>query len=113
VPDLFGFFGHRQFRNDAVYRQGRVITSGRIRRAVDNGSAFGRDAAFGIWLALQPNECNDVCAGGCDLDFLRHGLKRDRSDVARIASGASNHICTPATPFTRSCQVGGELSGRA
>jgi hypothetical protein len=40
-----------------------------------------------VWLAQQPkNKCNDGCAGGSDLDFFRHGLKRDRSDVARLAS---------------------------
>jgi RIO kinase 1 len=44
---------HRQFRNDAVYRQGRVITSGRVRRAVDNGSEFGKKGAFGMWVGTE------------------------------------------------------------
>ena len=44
---------HRQFRNDAIYRQGRVIVSGRTRRAVANGSEFGKQAAFGMWVGTE------------------------------------------------------------
>ncbi len=36
------------------------------------------------WPPPQSDKCNDGCAGGYDLDFFRHGLKRDRSDVVRI-----------------------------
>jgi RIO kinase 1 len=44
---------HRQFRNDAVYREGRVIVSGRVRRAVENGSAFGKQMSFGMWVGRE------------------------------------------------------------
>lgn len=40
---------HRHFRDDSAYTDGRVILSGRVRRAVSNGSAFGREAAAGMW----------------------------------------------------------------
>ena len=58
---------HRQFHNDAVYRQGRVITSGRIRRAVDNGSAFGKQAAFGMWVGTEWANLRSLYAAGLDV----------------------------------------------
>lgn len=41
---------HRGFRNDAVYRQGRMARNTRVRRAVESASAFGQEAAFAMWL---------------------------------------------------------------
>ena len=58
---------HRQFRNDAVYRQGRVITSGRVRRAVDNGSEFGKQAAFGMWVGTEWDNLRSLHAAGLDV----------------------------------------------
>jgi RIO kinase 1 len=58
---------HRQFRNDAVYRQGRVIVSGRTRRAVDNGSAFGKQAAFGMWVGMEWGHLRELHAAHLDV----------------------------------------------
>lgn len=43
----------RSFRDDAVYRNGRVIGPGRIRRAVKNRTAFGREVAQHLWVAAE------------------------------------------------------------
>jgi RIO kinase 1 len=39
----------RGFKNDAVYKQGRVITKHRERRAVQNKTRFGRDLDSSMW----------------------------------------------------------------
>jgi RIO kinase 1 len=52
---------HRQFHNDATYRQGRVITSGRVRRAVQNGSAFG------MWVGTEWGHLRELHAAGLDV----------------------------------------------
>jgi RIO kinase 1 len=41
---------HRSFKNDSVYRQGRVILNGHDARAVKKKTDFGREAAFGMWV---------------------------------------------------------------
>ncbi len=41
---------HRGFKNDAVYQEGRVITNGQVRRAVQTKSRFGREVQFGMWV---------------------------------------------------------------
>ncbi|HEY7116779.1 MAG TPA: RIO1 family regulatory kinase/ATPase [Tepidisphaeraceae bacterium] len=43
----------RSFRNDAVYRDGRVITNARVRRALANHSDFGRTVAQHLWTAAE------------------------------------------------------------
>ena len=43
----------RSFRNAAAYQNGRVITNGRIRRAVVNGSEFGREVEQYLWIAAE------------------------------------------------------------
>ena len=58
---------HRQFRNDAVYRQGRVITSGRVRRAVNNGSDFGKEAACGMWVGMEWAHLSQLHTAGLDV----------------------------------------------
>ena len=40
----------RNFKNDAVYLEGRVITNKRDQRAVQNKSRFGRQVQFGMWV---------------------------------------------------------------
>src|SRR5579883_654921 len=40
----------RNFKNDAIYQEGRVITNGQVRRAVQNKSRFGREVQFGMWV---------------------------------------------------------------
>jgi len=41
--------GRRDFRNDAVYKDGRVITKGRERRAMQKKTRFGREIDHGWW----------------------------------------------------------------
>src|SRR5262245_2900745 len=40
----------RNFRNDSVYQQGRVILSSRGRRAYKNRTDFGREVQYGLWV---------------------------------------------------------------
>lgn len=44
---------HRSFRNDSVYQQGRVILSGRVKRAVEKGTAMGRKAQSALWIGHE------------------------------------------------------------
>jgi RIO kinase 1 len=41
---------HRSFKNDSLYRQGRVILNGHDARAVKKKTGFGREAAFAMWV---------------------------------------------------------------
>ena len=43
----------RAFRNDAAYRDGRVIGNPRTRRAVANRTEFGREVAQHLWTAAE------------------------------------------------------------
>ena len=43
----------RSFRSKGAYEHGRVITSGRVRRAVNNGSEFGRKVEQHLWVAAE------------------------------------------------------------
>jgi len=43
----------RGFRNDAVYRQGRVIRDERLRRACRNKSRTGRSVQFNMWVSSE------------------------------------------------------------
>ncbi len=45
----------RRFRNDAMYVQGRLhmARAGRAKRAVDSGTAFGRQVQYATWLAQE------------------------------------------------------------
>jgi len=43
----------RNFRNDTVYQQGRVILSSRGRRAYAKGTEFGRKVQYGQWVAAE------------------------------------------------------------
>jgi RIO kinase 1 len=43
----------RSFRNDQAYQDGRVIGSGRVRRAVANRSEFGREVQQHLWIAAE------------------------------------------------------------
>lgn len=58
---------HRQFRADTAYRAGRVILSGRVRRAVNNGSDFGREAAFAMWHTHEAIYLRELHAAGVDV----------------------------------------------
>lgn len=44
---------HRHFHNNTMYNAGKVILSGRVRRAVQNRSEFGKQAALGMWVHTE------------------------------------------------------------
>jgi RIO kinase 1 len=58
---------HRHFRNDSAYRQGRVILSGRVRRAVNARSEFGKQAAFGMWYSMEAGYLRELHAANIDV----------------------------------------------
>src|SRR4051794_17237749 len=43
----------RNFRNDAIYQQGRVIVNRRTRVAFEKGTAFGREVQQGRWVGTE------------------------------------------------------------
>jgi RIO kinase 1 len=43
----------RNFRNDSVYQQGRVILNARSRRAYEKGTDFGRKVQYGRWVGSE------------------------------------------------------------
>lgn len=43
----------RSFRNEAAYRDGRVITSPRVRRAVEAKTGFGREVLQYLWVSAE------------------------------------------------------------
>ena len=58
---------HRGFKNDAIYQEGRVITNGRVRRAVQNKSRFGRQAQFGMWVNHEFDVLTTLYRAGADI----------------------------------------------
>ena len=58
---------HRSFKNDQLYRQGKVILSGRIRRALANKSEFGRLAQLGTWINYEWEALNHLHEIGADV----------------------------------------------
>jgi RIO kinase 1 len=68
----------RDFKNDAIYREGRVIMNGHDRRAAQKKTAWGREFQFASWI-------------GHEYDTLRtlHGLG---ADVPRPISRSGNAI---------------------
>lgn len=58
---------HRGFKNDAVYQEGRVITNGQIRRAVQNKSHFGRQMQFGMWVNHEFEVLTALSRAGADI----------------------------------------------
>jgi len=57
---------HRGFKNDAIYQEGRVITNGQIRRAVQNKSRFGREMQFGMWINHEFETLTALARAGAD-----------------------------------------------
>jgi len=57
----------RCFKNDAVYREGRVITDSRARRAVQNSSRKGRGMAFGMWIGHEFETLSTLHSHGADV----------------------------------------------
>lgn len=44
---------NRGFKNDSVYQEGRYVGDQRIKRAMKNKSAVGREAQFSMWIAHE------------------------------------------------------------
>jgi RIO kinase 1 len=44
---------HRKFKNDSIYRQGRLAGNSREERAARNKSGFGRSVLFGEWVGHE------------------------------------------------------------
>ena len=57
----------RTFKNDAIYRKGRVIGDKRVRRAVERKTAFGREAQFGLWVGHEWATLSLLHAAGADV----------------------------------------------
>jgi RIO kinase 1 len=59
----------RRFRNDAVYHTGRmhVARAGRVRRAVEGKSAFGRKVQYATWLDHEWVMLNALHCAGADV----------------------------------------------
>jgi RIO kinase 1 len=57
---------HRGFKNDAVYQEGRVITNGQVRRAVQKKSRFGRQVQFGMWVNHEFDVLTALARAGAD-----------------------------------------------
>jgi RIO kinase 1 len=58
---------HRNFRDDSVYREGRVIVTGQVRRAVEKKTGFGRRFAFGSWVQHEYETLKLLHAAGADV----------------------------------------------
>lgn len=58
---------HRGFKNDAVYQEGRVITEGHVRRAVQNKSRFGREVQFSMWINYEFEALKALYKVGADI----------------------------------------------
>src|ERR671932_414956 len=61
----------RTFKNDAIYRKGRVIGDKRGRRAVERKTAFGREAQFGLWVGHEWATLSLLHAAGADVPLAR------------------------------------------
>lgn len=58
---------HRTFRNDAVYKDGRVVLNHRTRRAMAKKTAFGRAADDGWWQSHEFETLRTLHAAGADV----------------------------------------------
>jgi RIO kinase 1 len=58
---------NRGFKNDAIYQEGRVITEGHVRRAVQNKSRFGREVQFSMWVNYEYEALQALYKAGADI----------------------------------------------
>src|SRR3990167_5502655 len=54
----------RSFKNDAGYKEGRVVRNTRTQRAMDKGSKFGRAAAEEAWKSAESDTMFTLHAAG-------------------------------------------------
>jgi RIO kinase 1 len=58
---------HRNFKNDQMYKAGRVILNGHDRRAVAKKSAYGREFEEGWWTYREWEVLQELSAAGADV----------------------------------------------
>ena len=58
---------HRNFRNDAAYREGRFVPDARAARAMRNGTRKGRQFAFGDWIGHEHATLAALHRAGADV----------------------------------------------
>ena len=58
---------HRNFVNDAVYQEGRVILNGQVRRATAKKTEFGREAQSAMWVDHEYEMLNTLLDAGADV----------------------------------------------
>lgn len=58
---------HRGFKNDAIYQEGRVITNGQVRRAVQKKSRFGQQMQFSMWVNHEFTVLKALSRVGADI----------------------------------------------
>jgi RIO kinase 1 len=68
----------RNFKNDAIYLEGRVIGKARVRRAVENKSRFGREAGFGMWVNSEFETLTALSRAGADIP---HPIARTQTTI--------------------------------
>jgi RIO kinase 1 len=68
----------RNFKNDSIYLEGRVITKARLRRAIENKSRFGRQAGFGMWVNNEYETLTALARAGADIP---HPIARTQSAI--------------------------------
>ena len=44
---------HRNFKNDTIYQEGRIVLNQRTRRAMQKKTEHGREAHFGLWIGHE------------------------------------------------------------
>jgi RIO kinase 1 len=69
----------RRFKNDAIYQTGRVhlAREGRVKRATQNKSSFGREAQYAMWLDHEWQTMHTLHTAG--VDVVRPVARNDRA----------------------------------
>lgn len=96
----------RSFRRDQIYREGRKIARGRARKAVEQGTAFGRRVMSDQWAGAEFLYLRRLWAAGVRVPFPVHGpgpllmeylgdedQAAPRLIDARLSKGEANSIC--------------------
>ena len=60
---------HRMFHRDAGYLEGRRVRASRVNRAMDSGTAFGRQAVAGQWAAAEWGALNRLWEIGVPVPY--------------------------------------------
>src|SRR5688572_15959255 len=54
----------RNFKNNAGYKEGRLVRNSRTRRAMEKGSKFGQEASEDAWKAAESEALSKLYTGG-------------------------------------------------